>query len=698
MRPSRLAPLLLLVLALGLARPDAAPAQDAAAEPPAVGLSRDIGEAMVREASKVRDDLARETRSLFRREPLGWGWQTLETIYTWALGLPARSPAMLSRVLEHGRVLGFAGSLLMLVFVAALLYSLMGQRRLVRRFTRALEPYEARLPERAYPFVVSAFRILVAPLIPLVLLGAYGLVRALTAYQAPWFTVLGRLLLLWAAGVLILGLLREALTRGLFRAAVHHGPAVFRLARLAILYALCGIGLVWSAAAFQLPADVLAFGQFVIAVSIVTVLFLLHLNKTAFLSFIPDLPYRPHQSFRRLLARWYRPLVITAFLAALLWCVGYHAFGREILLKIYASIGAYLAIILTFHGCHKRLARRHAAVPPEDEAGQSLFDSLHSLLLYTTVVAVTVVVLDLLELLALLQRLMSIPVLAVGGTSITLWTLLSVAVILAAFVYASRLLRAYLDYRVYPRLGIDPGLGFVLNTLIKYLSLALGVLIALQIVGADLRFLLVFAGAVGIGVGLGMQNLAANIISGFTIIFGGKIRKGDWIEAGGTLGEVTDIYLRATRLRSRNNVEYLIPNTELIANTIVNYSLSSPYIRTEVAVGVSYDADPREVERILLEVAAREPRVEKVQPPQVRFTALGESSIDFELLVWIDVRRTPLKLVRSNIYFAAFEALKAAGIEIPFPQRDLHIRSDATRPALPPPGSPAAPQAASSPS
>jgi small-conductance mechanosensitive channel len=670
-----------LILALSPAAGAAAP--EAPGDPPDIGFSQDIGAAMVREASKVREDLARETRSLFQRAPLGWNWQTIKYLNDWTLGLPARLPAMAQLVLAHGRVLGFAGSLLILVFVSAVLYSLMGQRRLVRRFIRAIQVYQHRLPERAYPFVVAAFRILVAPLIPLFLLGAYALIRALITYEAPWFTVLGRLLLLWSLGVLVIGLLREALTKGLFTAATLYGPGIFRLARLALLYALVGIGLVWSAAAFELRPDVLAFAQFVIAISIATVLFLLHLKKAAFLSFIPEMPYRPHQSFMRLLDRWYFPLVLLAFLAALLWCMGYRAFGREILVKIYASIGAYLAIILIFHACHKFLVKRQAGVPPEDEAGQGLFDSLHSLLLYTTVVAVMVVVLDLLELLHLLRRLLSIPVLTLGGTSITLWTIISVGVILAAFVYASRLLRAYLDYRIYPRLGIDTGLGFVLNTLIKYLSFALGVLISLQLVGADLRFMLVFAGAVGIGVGLGMQNLAANIISGFTIIFGGKIRKGDWIEAGGTMGEVTDIYLRATRVRNRNNVEYLIPNTELIANTIVNYSLSSPFIRTEVAVGVSYDADPRKVEQLLLEVAAREPMVEKVHSPQVRFAAYGESSIDFELLIWIDVRRTPLKLVRSNIYFAAFEALKAAGIEIPFPQRDLHIRSDATRTALP---------------
>ena len=112
-----------------------------------------------------------------------------------------------------------------------------------------------------------------------------------------------------------------------------------------------------------------------------------------------------------------------------------------------------------------------------------------------------------------------------------------------------------------------------------------------------------------------------------------------------------------------------------MANTIVNYSLSSPMIRIEVPVGVSYSANPKTVERVLLEVSEKEPLVERYRPPAVRFIEFADSSLNFELLVWIDVRNTPRKIIRSNLYFAIFEALKEAGIEIPFPQRDIHIRT-----------------------
>jgi small-conductance mechanosensitive channel len=278
---------------------------------------------------------------------------------------------------------------------------------------------------------------------------------------------------------------------------------------------------------------------------------------------------------------------------------------------------------------------------------------------------------------------MSFPVFKIGDKLITFWVVIKAALVLLTFVFASRLIQAYCDYKVYPKLGVDPGLGYALNTFFKYISIAVGFLISMKVVGIDLRLLLVFAGAAGIGIGLGLQSLATNVISGFSLIFGGKVRKGDWIEVSGTVGVVTDIFLRATQIRSRDNVEYLVPNANFISGTIINYSLSSAYIRIELPVGVSYNADPREVEKILLKVAEAEPMVEKYMPPSVRFVEFGDNSINFELLFWIDMRKTPRRKVRSALYFAIFDELRQTGIEIPFPQRDIHIRSNATLPHSP---------------
>ncbi len=650
-------------------------AQEAAEESaPGISISQEIGDVMAREAARVRADLEQQARSLFRREPLGWGWDTLAAIYRWLLDTPEHLARFIRIVVEHGRVLGAVGSLVMLTFLAAVLYSLMGQRRILRRIEDRAEPYRERIPEAVFPFLLSAVRIVVAALIPLLLLGGYSLVSAMIRYRAPWFTILGHLLVIWTAGSLLMGLFRETLTRDLFRATREYGPGVYRLVRLVLFYALAGIALIWCAAGLNLRPDVLAFFQFVISLSIVVVLFLLHLKKKALLSFLPDLPYGSYRSFLRLIHRYYFPIIFVALTAALLWCVGYRNLGRVVIFKIVTSIVAYLAIMTAYHLIRRLMHSWKSRMAAKDEAGRLLVDSLQSLLLYAAILGTVLVVLNLLGLLPYLQRIMSFPVFTVGDTALTLWTLLSAAALLLAFIFSARLLQAYLDYKIYPRLGINQGLGYMLNTLIKYASFGIGLLISLRIVGIDLRFLLVFAGALGIGVGLGLQNLAANIISGFTIIFGGKVRKGDWIETGDTLGEVTDIFLRATKIRTRDNVEYLVPNSDIISNTIVNYSLSSPMIRLDLDVGVSYDADPRQVEEILVDAAKKEPLVARYRRPEVRFVAYGDNSINFQLLFWIDVRTTARRRVRSALYFTIFDALKAAGIEIPFPQRDLHIR------------------------
>ncbi|MBW2434352.1 MAG: mechanosensitive ion channel [Deltaproteobacteria bacterium] len=662
----------------------AAEQKDAAQEKstPAIAISEKIGDTMAKEATRVKEDIERQARSLFERKPLGWNWNTIDYLYKWVLGLPLQIPEIVKHILEQSRVLGFAGSLIMLTFIIAVLYSLLGRDRVLAKIEAGVQPLRAKIPEVSYPYFISALKVVVAALIPLILLGAFALINAMITYKAAWFQLAGRLLVLWAIGALLISLLRESLTRDLFQATARYGKKVFNLARLAALYVILGIAIFWGAEVFPIRTDVLALLKFAVSLSIVIVLFLLLLRKKALLSFFPELPYRSYQGYIRMLNRYYYPLIFLSFLLSLLWCAGYKALGEVLLGKIWSAVGVYLLITLIYHVLRGVLQNWQAKLDHSDESAQFLARSFKALLLYATVAASVIIILEIFGLMNPLQRLLSFPILKLGETQVTLWIIVKAAFILTAFIYASRLLQAALDYKIYPSIGVDPGLGYALNTFFKYVTLTLGFLISLKIVGLDLRFLLVFAGAAGIGIGLGLQNMAANVFSGFSIIFGRKIRKGDWIEVGDTLGVVTDIFLRATNVRDRDNIEYLIPNSNLMSNIIVNYSLSSPMIRIELPVGVSYAADPQKVQEILVTVAEQEPMVAKYRSPEVRFTAYGDNSINFELLIWIDVRRTARRAVRSALYFKIFEELKKAGIEIPFPQRDIHIRSQ-VGPGLP---------------
>jgi small-conductance mechanosensitive channel len=304
-----------------------------------------------------------------------------------------------------------------------------------------------------------------------------------------------------------------------------------------------------------------------------------------------------------------------------------------------------------------------------------LIGSVRSFLMYAAAVTAGALLLNMIGLLEPIERVLSFPVVNIGKTGISIWLVIHALLILFFFIYSSRLLQSYFNYRVYAAFGIEQGTGYAINTIIRLVFFGVGLLITLDTVGVDFGFLLVFAGAIGVGIGLGLQSMAANMISGFTIIFGGKVRKGDWIKVEEGIGMITDIHLLSTRVRTRGNVEYLLPNSNLVSNTIANYTLSSPTIWISLPVGVSYGSDPKEVERILLEVADKEPTLSQHERPRVLFTEFAASSLNFELVVCIDTRQHSEKVVKSNLYFEVFEAFTKAGIEIPFPQQDLHIRS-----------------------
>jgi small-conductance mechanosensitive channel len=652
---------------------------DAAAEKkgPSIAISDKMDDVMIQEATKVKEEFQQKARSLFDRIPLGWDLKTITYLYYLALSLPGKIPVFTLFVIAQSRVLGVIGSILVFGFFAGVLYSLLGQRRVMGWVERKFDPLSAYIPEATYPFVISGIRVVVSALIPLLLLGAFALINAMIDYSAIWFQLVGRLLGFWAAGALLLRLLKEFFTQDLFKVTVRYGRTIYRWARLALLYAIFGIATYWTAEVFEIREDVLALLRFGISISVIVVLLIMHLNKKAFMSLLPELPIQSYMWFRNFLGRYYFPLLLVSFLAALLWCFGYRSLGRLVLIKIWFTGAAFITIMLLFHSLKRYFDKWYHKLDRSDEDARMFVGALRSILKYATVVATLIIVLNMLGLLNPLQRIMSFPIFQLGDTIVTFWLIIKAVLILLTIVYVSRLAQSYFDYKVYPSFGIDPGLGYALNTVFKYSALGSGLLITLNTLGINLQFLLVFAGAIGIGIGLGLQNMAANVISGFTIIFGGKIRKGDWVEVEGMMGQVTDIYLRATKVRTRDNIEYLVPNSNIISNTMVNYTLTSPLIRIELPVGVSYSADPRVVEKILMAAAENEPQVDKAHRPAVRFVAYADNSINFELLVWIDVRRTPRRRVRSNLYFVIFEALADAGIEIPFPQRDVHIRSQA---------------------
>ena len=208
----------------------------------------------------------------------------------------------------------------------------------------------------------------------------------------------------------------------------------------------------------------------------------------------------------------------------------------------------------------------------------------------------------------------------------------------------------------------------------RYVVITIGLGVALSTAGLNLTTALAASTVLLVGLGLGLRSVARNFVSGLILLIEQPIRPGDFVQVGGTFGEVEDIGARATRVITRDQVTIFVPNSDLATTQVVNHSRPTSNLRVGVNVGVAYGSDVELVRRVLLDVAGGTPQVLAEPAPEVRFTDFGESSLDFSLLVWIGDPAEDLR-VGSTIRFAIDAAFRSAGVTIPFPQRDLHVRT-----------------------
>jgi small-conductance mechanosensitive channel len=209
--------------------------------------------------------------------------------------------------------------------------------------------------------------------------------------------------------------------------------------------------------------------------------------------------------------------------------------------------------------------------------------------------------------------------------------------------------------------------------LLRLLLPTLAVVVALGAVGIDLTALAVFSGAIGIGIGLGLQQLAANVIAGFVLILDKSIKPGDVISIGETFGRVTSLGARYVSMRTRDGIEYLIPNNHFMNSGVENWSYSDVNVRLKVQVGVAYETDLHQAIALCIEAAKAVPRVLEQPRPICLVTGFGESAITLEIRLWINDPSDGVANVRSAVWLEVWDRFKQAGIRIPFPQRDVHI-------------------------
>jgi small-conductance mechanosensitive channel len=261
-----------------------------------------------------------------------------------------------------------------------------------------------------------------------------------------------------------------------------------------------------------------------------------------------------------------------------------------------------------------------------------------------------------------------------GETRVSLLTIFQVLVILVAIYAVVKLLNRIVGHSIRRASGLDATQQLLGQKLASIAILIAAFFIGIDLLGIDLTALAVFSGAFGLAVGFGLQKTFGNLIAGIILLMDRSIKPGDVIVVGESFGNVTKIGVRAVSIVTRDGKEHLIPNENLMTQEVENWSYSSRDVRVHIPVGVAYDCDLPLAQKLMIQAASEAQRVMQNRPPKVWLVAFGESSVDHEILVWISDPEQGVGSVRSDVLNRVWELFRENNIDLPFPQRDLHIK------------------------
>ena len=262
----------------------------------------------------------------------------------------------------------------------------------------------------------------------------------------------------------------------------------------------------------------------------------------------------------------------------------------------------------------------------------------------------------------------------IGGTKITLINVAHLIIFLVFFTFLSRIIKEALQNRVLPRTRLDVGARATFVSIVIYSFWILAIYTGINILGINLSSLAFMAGALGIGIGFGLQNIVNNFVSGIILLFDPSIQVGDMVQIGEDWGTVARINIRTTIVQTFDNAALIIPNSEMLSNRVMNWSYKDPKVRRQVDVGVAYGSDVQLVRKILLKIVGDMPEIMNDPAPRVDFVDFADSALIFRVRFWISSPNFWLA-APTELRFRIDEEFKKNGIEIAFPQQDIHIRS-----------------------
>lgn len=273
-----------------------------------------------------------------------------------------------------------------------------------------------------------------------------------------------------------------------------------------------------------------------------------------------------------------------------------------------------------------------------------------------------------------LKSILEYNLLEISGHVITPFHIIVLVLILIVVRLISRSIEHVIQRRA-EKYDLDEGKKFAIIKLIKYFLYVLAIVLGLESLGFDISILLAGSAALLVGIGIGLQDLFKDLISGIIILFEGGIKVGDVIEINNLVGLVKEINIRTSKVRTRDGIIIIVPNSSFINVNVINWSNSNKLTRFKVDVGVAYGSDVRLVEKLLVECANSHEMISSRPKSFARFNNFGDSSLEFQLYFWTE-RIWRIENIKSELRFAIDEAFRKNGVTIPFPQRDLHIRSD----------------------
>ncbi len=402
----------------------------------------------------------------------------------------------------------------------------------------------------------------------------------------------------------------------------------------------------------------------VVVVGLVTITLM---RKERVMSVFPtQITLQSYQKLLFVLNRLYYPLISISLVVLLVWVLGYYAGFQKLFLQSWMVVALYVL----FSYIHDLLLKWYKA-KPDSYRGRVYDFTIYVLSILFVFAALSMVGLyDPLVKYGKMMIVFSAKNIRMSAYDIVRSVLLFIGVYRFAWF-----MREFIESKLSVVFKWPDTVKVPLSLFAFYLTVMLAILLALKALGIDLTALSIFAGALGVGVGIGLQDIARNMISGITVLLSKTLKIGDLLIIENHTGRVEKMDIRSVTIRTLDNIELIIPSQRFISSPVVNLTHSSPLMRVHIPFGVAYGSDPDKVREVVLKAVESYNFIERTPPPEVLFLEFGDNSLNFELVVWYNSRFREMKFLRSDINYIIHRALTENGIEIPFPQRDVHIRS-----------------------